>query len=307
MGLTPMSKLDRISSYQPFDASTDVANVSARKASVPKSPQKLPEIFTRPRPPAVHRYWQSPDISLIPEPGRINQDFAASAERRLEQAKKILLSWNRWPTTEGEVFAIQIDQDSPKPAGRGDRFALFKTADRAGWLQGLAELQSYVTTYTGRLVLVRSVRRYNTIELEHLNPGGVLRAASHPGQIDPAGQGSCTGGVCGMAWLRPGVYEYSAKDQGVFNPLDDHQMAVARDSNGDGVISVDESMASARSYGMAIQIHAGFPKSPRSVGCQTLPPVDFEIFRKLIRDSNRFRFSYILMRRPNDRSGTYYW
>jgi len=307
MGPKPMFKLDRLSSTQRILASPDAANFSARKASVPRSPQKLPEIFTRPKPPAAYRYWQSPDAALIPEPGRINQDFAASSEWRLEQAKKILLSWNHWPTSEGEVFAIQIDQDSPKPPGRRDRFAPFKPVASAALYRDIEELQRYVTSYTGHLILVRSIRRNHAIELQEMNPDGALRAASHPGQIDPTGQGSCTGGVCGMAWLRPGVYEYSAKDQGVFNPLDDRQMRVARDINRDGVIDADESMASAGSHGLAIQIHAGFPKSPRSVGCQTLPPGDFEIFRKRIAAEKISRFSYILMRRPNQSSGPHIW
>ena len=111
-----------------------------------------------------------------------------------------------------------------------------------------------------------------------------------------------------MAWLRPGVYSYRGKSEGtVLNPVEDRTMSVARDSNGDGVIGADESMRSEKAFGYAIQIHAGLFGAPISVGCQTLPPKDFQQLRALIDAAQQKTFSYILLRRPNDLTGIHRW
>jgi hypothetical protein len=82
-------------------------------------------------------------------------------------------------------------------------------------------------------------------------------------------------------------------------------MRVARDINGDGTIDGRETLHSTYAHGFAIQIHPGFPGGPQSVGCQTFPPNDFEQLQKIIKRSGVETFSYVLVRRPNEKAGVY--
>jgi len=145
------------------------------------------------------------------------------------------------------------------------------------------------------------------LELVELNPGDPFKSASHTSQIQRDWQASCNGKICGLAWLRGGMYPYQAGTSGVFNPVQDSLMEVARDINGDGTIDHSESILSSRAHGFAIQMHAGFPGSPKSVGCQTFPPGDFASLQKTIEATKAKTFFYVLVRRPNEATGPHLW
>ncbi len=280
--------------------------LSSRKAQSPAPPLKpaLPEKAM-----TVSRA----DPDFVPRTGRVRRDFAPTPAQRVWQAEQILKNYGKWPPSEGELFVIQIDQDSPSPAPRrpapaGRWLAGKISPEEFAWRNGFAAIWSYLTHYTGKTCVFRAVVVNRGIQLQELNPSGPFVSASHAGQIDPAGQASCNGRVCGIPWLRSGIYTYKAhRLANVFNPLEDARISVARDQNQDGVIDLRESIASAQAHGFAVQIHAGLYGAPKSVGCQTMPPGDFEAFRKLINQANVETFSYILVRRPNDATGEYIW
>lgn len=244
------------------------------------------------------------------EPGRVTRGFEDNGRRREWQAEQILKRFGQWPPPEGELYVIQIDQDSPAPPpprpGTNTPPEKFREQLEA-WKRGLDTLLKFVIQYSGQTVVFRAQRVAGKLSLVELNPDGPLRSASHTGQLDPAGMASCNERVCGMAWLRPGIYPYKGRSLGVFTPVQDSLIDVARDVNGDGAIDRKESVLSARAYGFAIQIHPGFPGSPRSVGCQTLPPPDFNILQKIVTDAQVPTFSYVLVRRPNEKTGAHIW
>ncbi|MFO1464012.1 MAG: hypothetical protein U1F66_09550 [bacterium] len=272
-----------------------------------------------PSPPTPPKEWAAPHPaknfsfghpSFAPEWGRVTRGFDGTPERREWQAEQILRRFGQWPPPEGEVYVIQIDQDSPpppppfpKPTGNHAEFL----AKQAAWKQAILELNAYLTSFSGETSVFRAQRVAGHLKLVELNPQGPFRSASHPGQLDPAGQASCNGTVCGMAWLRSGIYPYKAGTLGLFNPVQDSLMEVARDVNFDGAIDRRDSLRSARAFGLAIQIHAGFPGSPRSVGCQTLPPPDFTALQQTVAGTKAPTFSYVLVRRPNEKFGERIW
>ena len=266
--------------------------------------QRLPPLFR------ATEHLKQAHPGFVPSWGRVSRGFDTHAGQRVWQAEQILKNFGQWPPREDELYVIQIDQDSPSPPGQAPRdFGRPDFAKRQRtWLEAQLQLQAFVTQYTGQTTLFRARKVQGQIELFELNPAGPLRSSAHPGQLDPAGQASCTGGVCGMAWPRIGVVPFKAKGGGgVFNPIDDTLVKVARDINFDGGIDEEESRLSAASHGLAVQIHPGFPGSPRSVGCQTLPPDHFAVLRKIIEDSGVDKFQYILVKRPNERSGARPW
>lgn len=204
---------------------------------------------------------------------------------------------------------IQIDQDSPPPsASRSSR-------------------DEFLESYSGQIAVFRA----QDGRLVEQDTGGPLRSASHPGQFetrDPdtpsADNQDPSRGTPDIGILRPGVYEYSGRPRWIedqeqyrFNPAEDSRMLVARDMNQDGVIDASEDDSSrylnerAR-FATGLQIHPGGSRHPSSIGCQTLPPEDFDRFQETIGRSLREplpgsyaappyeTFSYILVRRPND-------
>lgn len=233
---------------------------------------------------------------FAPQPGRVLKGFDDNRLGRAWQAEAILRQQKLWPPREGEVFLIQIDQDSPPPP---------VPKNSPNFSSSLAKLQSFLTRYTGQTLAFQARSIQGRWELIELNPKGPWRSASHPSEL--FGGGSCNGLICGMAWLRPGAYRYRAKYLGLYNPLQDAAMSVARDLNGDGAIDLEESQKSAQAFGFAIQIHAGYPGSPRSTGCQTFPPTDFEELHQALAKQNIETFTYVLARRPNDLDGKNAW
>jgi hypothetical protein len=171
--------------------------------------------------------------------------------------------------------------------------------------KAMEEIQAFLTQYTGRTVAFRYEKRRGQPQLLELNRSGSFRSASHASQVE--GAGSCNNEICGIAWLRPGIYPYRGGTVGVFSPLRDDLTRVARDINHDGVIDRRESERSTYAHGFAIQIHPGFLGSPRSEGCQTFPPEDFWELQKIIQNSKVEKFYYVLARRPHEKWGTQSW
>lgn len=239
--------------------------------------------------PAAQRSTQvaaEPSGTFVVGPGRVTRGFDGSPPARQSQAEQILRSYGKWPPEAGRAYVIQIDQDSPPPdASHADRLA-------------------YVRSYSGQMI-VCYVDTGRLIEQQ-----SPLRSASHPGQFEaikarpPDVNGD---GEPDIAWLRPGIYHYRSQpnDDGRYNPANLAEFrSVARDYTHDGVI--DEEEAEGRYSAAGIQIHVSGASGPASIGCQTLPPDEFARLRPAIERANRGQlpdFTYILVRRPNDRFG----
>jgi hypothetical protein len=136
---------------------------------------------------------------------------------------------------------------------------------------------------------------------------GPFRSASHPGQRTTSGFTDVNGdGQDDIAHLRPGVYDYGARPNGGgrFNPTRDAEIKVARDINHDGTIDADEDARAQHHdyFATGLQWHAGGAERPSSVGCQTMPPSDFARFSQAITSGEGSSFTYVLLRRPNDRA-----
>lgn len=220
---------------------------------------------------------------FAPEPGRATSGFAATRTEREQQAEQLLRSNGAWPPEEGRTYAIQIDQDAPPgSASRADR-------------------NSYVRAYTGETSVFRVVNG----RLQET--AGQLRSASHPGQYTTSSAPDVTGdGTSDIAHIRPGVYTYNTRTNGSgrYNPTSNRQFSVARDYNHNGVIDGRERDGQHSVTG--IQIHVGNSNRPSSIGCQTMPPADYGRFQDAVRASNTGNnrdFTYLLVRRPNDRFG----
>lgn len=226
--------------------------------------------------------------AFVVGPGRVQRGFDSTLSARQSQAEQILRSFGKWPPESGRAYVIQIDQDSPPPeASNGDRLA-------------------YVRSYSGQMA-VFSADKGRLFEQQ-----SPLRSASHPGQFEaikarpPDVNGD---GEPDIAWLRPGIYHYRSRpnDDGRYNPANLAEFrSVARDYTHDGVI--DEEEAEGRYSAAGIQIHVSGSSGPASIGCQTLPPDEYARLKPAIEQANRGQlpdFTYILVRRPNDRFGTH--
>ena len=253
------------------------------------------------------------DRSFIPRAGRVTRGFDTASQDRVWQAEQILRSFGAWPPQDGEIFAIQIDQDSPPPLPTRPPASKRKidgnpSPEEAAWQQALAQLKDYLLAYTGETVLFQAIAIANSFYLAELNPKGPFRSASHPGQLNAGNIVSCIKGACGIPWLRSGIYPYKTHNYGyVFFPTGTQFMWSARDQNGDGSIDLQESKDSEKSYGLGLNIHLGFKNSPKSIGCQTIPPDDFKSFVEIINESGQKTFQYVLVRRPNEITGEYAW
>lgn len=288
------------------EKNSDSSRVSETKSHV-STPQSSPTL----RLPSRKFNWAHPfppqsltRNGFVLSPGRVNRGFDPYPYQRALQAEEILKSFHRFPPQEGELFVIQIDQDSPPPPP--------PTADpKSPWQKirqmiqtrkkAIEEIQSFLSKYTGRTVVFQARQTREGIRLQELNPAGSLASASHSGQL--WGDFSCNDDICGMPYLRGGIYPFGARSTGAYSPIRDYLMRVARDLNGDGVIDQTELTRSQHAHGFAIQIHPGFVNGPQSVGCQTFPPNDFEQLQKIIKTSGVETFYYVLVRRPNEKGG----
>ncbi|HAA57217.1 MAG TPA: hypothetical protein DCE42_20795 [Myxococcales bacterium] len=216
---------------------------------------------------------------FAPSKGRAAGRFSTSRSAREEQAMALLKA-NNYTPREGEVIAIQIDQDPPPGSASG------------------SAKYSYLRKYTGQT----AVFKYQNGRLvEQLEP---QRSASHPGQKSSGLSPDVTGDGRGdVAHLPAGIYNYYTRPnyRGRFNPTNDFQGY--RDKNQDGTISGSEK--DRKHTITAIQIHKGNSSSPSSIGCQTMPPTDYNKFSSAVRRaaSGQSKFTYLLVRRPNDTYG----
>ncbi len=224
------------------------------------------------------------DRGFAPEPGRATGRFGRTSASRVRQAEALLRA-NNVRLVEGRTYVVMIDQDSPAASA------------------SLAERQRFVHNYTGEL----AVFRVENGRLAEVDTDGPLRAASHAGQFTTRGFTDANGdGQSDIATLRSGVYDYRARPSGQrLNPVSDRAMKVARDFNHDGVIDAAE--ARRDFHATALQIHAGAPATPVSVGCQTLPPDDYARLLAALPRGRSDTFTYVLVRRPNDRTGARPW
>jgi hypothetical protein len=229
----------------------------------------------------------APRDPFAPEAGRATAAFGADAASRVSQGEAILRANGQWPPKDGEIYVVQIDQDSP-PAS-----AAYKK--RRDWL----------VSYSGQTVVFQA-RDGGLVEV-----GGPLRSASHAGQFS-ARDGTFTDvnadNAPDIAQIHTGVYRYETRTRSDRLNLDDFgSVNAGRDINHDGVISGARERRRYRAS--AIQIHAGDPDRPVSVGCQTLPPDDFRTLTGLVRSNGQSTFTYVLVRRPNTDQGTgeYRW
>lgn len=304
-----------LASFQKTKAPEGSSKTEAALVSAPPKPPRFAMSHAAPpewRFPSFGKNFSFGHPCFAPEWGRVTRGFDADRARREWQAEQILRRFGQWPPPDDEVYLFQIDQDSPPPPPPPPRLRPGMTteefrATQNTFKQALNDLNAFLTSFSGQSVVFRAQWVEGRLRLVELNPDGPLRSASHPGQLDPMGQASCNDRVCGMAWLRSGIYPYKAGNAGVYNPVQDSLMDVARDMNFDGAIDGADSTRSARAFGFAIQIHAGFPGSPRSVGCQTLPPADFATLQRVIAGTGARTFNYVLVRRPNERFGARPW
>jgi len=226
---------------------------------------------------------REPDPTTGLTPGRAPGPFASTQAQREAQAEKLLKANGAWPPVEGKAYAIQIDQDSPG--------ANASAKDKLGHLR----------SYSGQTCV------YKCIDGKMKEVGGPFKSASHPGQRSTSGFTDVNAdGKSDIAHLRSGVYEYKNRSyKGRYNPTNNHQMKVARDLNQDGAISASEDARAQQHdyYATGLQWHKGGSSRPSSVGCQTMPPGDFDAFQNAIGKGDGGQFTYLLVRRPNDVHG----
>ncbi len=220
---------------------------------------------------------------LAPSPGRATAPFASTAPARIFQAVSLLKANGCWPPKNGQVFAIQIDQDCPPPAS--------------------AASDAFLKTYSGQTAVFRARLVDGSILLSEVSDG-VIKSASHPGQTQPLP------GYKSVAWVRSGVYKCNGQGYQHIARIGyafdiPGKLPAARDENQDGSISASES--STAGSATEVLFHAGNPDSPRSGGCQTFPPNEFKKFRTAIDAQKSAAFTYLLIRRPNDQTGVYAW
>jgi hypothetical protein len=220
---------------------------------------------------------------VAPSPGRATAPFAPTASARIFQAVSLLKANGCWPPKDGQVFAIQIDQDCPLP--------------------GSKDSGAFLKTYSGQTAVFRARLVDGSIRLSEVSDG-VIKSASHPGQTQPLP------GYKSVAWVRSGVYECNGRGYQHIARIGyafdiPGKLPAAGDQNKDGSISADESAIPRAAT--EVLFHAGNPDAPRSGGCQTFPPNEFKKFRAAIDAQKSTAFTYLLIRRPNDKTGAYAW
>ncbi|MCA9794567.1 MAG: peptidoglycan-binding protein [Candidatus Eremiobacteraeota bacterium] len=140
-----------------------------------------------------------------------------------------------------------------------------------------------------------------------LRPGGgveVLRGATYPGQNSSTSSPDVTGDGRGdVGMIAPGTYQVvpngnhgGAASFHVRSEDGSGRLQGWRDTNHDGNYSDSERAASeARGDTLsAVLFHPGNPNSPRSIGCQTLSPPEYDRFLSAV-GGGRSSFSYTLI------------
>ena len=118
--------------------------------------------------------------------------------------------------------------------------------------------------------------------------------ASYNGNVDPSGfrKGSGKGASKGMAQLKSGAYRYK---MGMHNGSKPH--AAFRQANIVTVIRDGEPPYEDTGF-FGINIHRGGQNSTSSLGCQTVPPSQWDDFKetgyKLLKNAEQYTFCYIL-------------
>ncbi len=125
----------------------------------------------------------------------------------------------------------------------------------------------------------------------------VFEGATHTGQTDTKGNFTDVNkdGKADIAHIKPGTYDFHlGRNQKFGDHLrPDSKIDAWRDTNQDGRITGDEKN---KDYtASAILFHKGGPTAPRSVGCQTLEPNEFEKFIDLIKQDPNDKVSYTLV------------
>ena len=118
--------------------------------------------------------------------------------------------------------------------------------------------------------------------------------ASYNGNVDPSGyrKGVGTGSAKGMAQLKSGAYRYKT---GIHNGSKPH----AAFRQADVVTVIRDGTPTYEDTGFfGINIHRGGQNSTSSLGCQTIPPVQWDDFKEtgyaLLKNAKQNTFCYIL-------------
>jgi hypothetical protein len=151
-----------------------------------------------------------------------------------------------------------------------------------------------------------STRRYDDTFVVLTLDGRVreLRGATHPGQRTSTMSPDASGdGRADVGMIRPGNYEvvpngahggnacFHVRTQGGSGRLPGW-----RDTNQDGVFSDDERLASEQRGDVltGVLFHPGGETAPKSIGCQTMPPTEYQRFVDMIGGPTA-AFSYTLV------------
>ncbi|MGE0488208.1 MAG: peptidoglycan-binding protein [Vulcanimicrobiota bacterium] len=140
-----------------------------------------------------------------------------------------------------------------------------------------------------------------------LRPGGgveVIRGATYPGQSSSTSSPDITGDGRGdVGMIAPGTYQVvpngnhgGAASFHVRSESGSGRLQGWRDTNHDGNYSASERATSeARGDTLsAVLFHPGNPNSPRSIGCQTMSPPEYDRFLSAV-GGGRSSFSYTLI------------
>jgi peptidoglycan hydrolase-like protein with peptidoglycan-binding domain len=124
----------------------------------------------------------------------------------------------------------------------------------------------------------------------------VFEGATHTGQKETRGKFTDVNhdGKSDIAYIKPGTYDFHIGQNDKFGThlRPDRDIAAWRDTNQDGRITGAEKETSFTAG--AILFHKGGTSAPRSVGCQTLEPSEYERFIDLIKQDPNGKVSYTL-------------
>ena len=125
----------------------------------------------------------------------------------------------------------------------------------------------------------------------------VFEGATHTGQTSTKGNFTDVNkdGKADIAHIKPGTYDFHLGRNEKFGDhlRPDSKIDAWRDTNQDGRITGDEKNTDYTAS--AILFHKGGPTAPRSVGCQTLEPNEYEKFINLIKQDPNDKVSYTLV------------
>jgi peptidoglycan hydrolase-like protein with peptidoglycan-binding domain len=125
----------------------------------------------------------------------------------------------------------------------------------------------------------------------------VFEGATHTGQTSTKGNFTDVNkdGKADIAYVKPGTYDFHLGRNEKFGDhlRPDSKIAAWRDTNQDGRITDGEKNTDYTAS--AILFHKGGSNAPRSVGCQTLEPNEYERFIDLIKQDANKKVSYTLV------------